>query len=94
MIALGCQVHPVRLVRLAAKLASIGNPSAITDVGTASLISTAAYSSARLNVLINLGAVSDSSWTAGLSGEMTAVADPSVWNLEVQNRVNEVLEVR
>lgn len=80
------------VARLAADLVSFGNPSAITDVGTAALVAAAAYGGARLNVLINLGAVRDDAWTADLREEMSRIPDPEAWNADVQSKVQSAVE--
>jgi formiminotetrahydrofolate cyclodeaminase len=96
----GAALPPLETMRVAAEVArlssdlvSFGNPSAITDVGTASLVAAAAYGAARLNVLINLGAVQDGDWVSGLQDEMRAIPDPYGWNEDVQSRVQTAVGV-
>src|SRR5579864_3519045 len=49
---------------LAEALVPIGNPSAVSDVGVAVTAARAAFHGARLNVEINLAAVSDEAWVS------------------------------
>jgi formiminotetrahydrofolate cyclodeaminase len=60
---------------LAGELAGIGNPSAISDVGTAALSARAGYHAGRLNVEINLAAVRDPVWVERMRSELDALAD-------------------
>lgn len=80
------------VARLSADLVSVGNPSAITDVGTAALVSVAAYDAARLNVLIDLASVQDGAWAAELRAALGEVPEPDRWNIEVQRQVQSALE--
>jgi len=57
-------------MRLAAELAAIGNPSAISDVGSAALALDAGYYAAKLNVEINLAAIRDEHFVAEIRGQM------------------------
>jgi formiminotetrahydrofolate cyclodeaminase len=80
------------VARLSADLVSFGNPSAITDVGTAALVASASHGAARLNVLVNLGAVEDTSWAADLRARLEQVPDPNRWNTDVQRQVQSAME--
>lgn len=80
----GAAVPPLETMRVAAEVANlaealvkIGNPSAITDVGTAALQARAAFHAARLNVLINLSAVKDASWVDATKQEAESIPDPA-----------------
>ncbi len=75
------------VARLSADLVTFGNPSAITDVGTASLLASAAYNAARLNVLINLDAIQDGAWSTRLRDNLGDIPDPERWNSQVQSGV-------
>jgi formiminotetrahydrofolate cyclodeaminase len=50
------------VLELAAAMVRLGNPSAVSDVGTAAAAARAGYEAARLNVEINLAAVEDETW--------------------------------
>lgn len=50
------------IIRLAERIAAIGNRSAISDVGSAAAAAWAGFEAARLNVEINLAAVRDEPW--------------------------------
>jgi formiminotetrahydrofolate cyclodeaminase len=65
-------------IDLASRMAEIGNPSAISDVGTAVLAARAAFLAARLNVEINVAAVRDEVWVADLRARLEAIPDPDV----------------
>jgi formiminotetrahydrofolate cyclodeaminase len=65
-----------RVVQLAVRTAEVGNPSAISDVGTAALAARAAFHAARLNVEINASAVRDIEWVAGLRREVSSIPVP------------------
>jgi formiminotetrahydrofolate cyclodeaminase len=80
------------VARLSADLVSFGNPSAITDVGTAALVASAAHGAARLNVLVNLNSVQDSSWASGLRTTLDQVPEPDRWNTDVQRQVQSAME--
>jgi methenyltetrahydrofolate cyclohydrolase len=54
----------VALLPLAERLAAIGNPNLITDVGVAVRLAEAAAHSARLNVLINTKSIRDAEFVA------------------------------
>jgi formiminotetrahydrofolate cyclodeaminase len=50
------------VLQLAASMVRIGNPSAVSDVGTAAASARAGFEAARLNVEINLAAIDDDIW--------------------------------
>jgi formiminotetrahydrofolate cyclodeaminase len=58
---------------LARLLVGIGNPSAVSDVGSAAAAARAGYDSARLNVEINLASMDDQEWCDSLQREMAAL---------------------
>lgn len=64
-----------RLLVLAGSLAPIGNPSAVSDVGTAALAARAGFHAARLNVEINVAAVRDTQWVGQIQSKLGAFAD-------------------
>jgi formiminotetrahydrofolate cyclodeaminase len=58
------------LMGLATRLAPIGNPNAISDVGSAALAIDAGYYAAKLNVEINLAAIKDEHFVQEIRGQM------------------------
>jgi formiminotetrahydrofolate cyclodeaminase len=60
---------------LARALVSIGNPSAVSDVGTAAVAARAGYEAARLNVEINVAGVTDQEWCAARRTDLAAMPD-------------------
>jgi formiminotetrahydrofolate cyclodeaminase len=71
------------VIRLAGRLAVIGNRSAISDVGSAALAAHAGYRAAQLNVEINLAAIRDADWVANLRGELAALPAPTAAEREI-----------
>jgi methenyltetrahydrofolate cyclohydrolase len=61
----------LRLVELAEQLLPVGNPNVITDVAAAAEAARAAATTARVNIEINLGGITDADQVA----EFTAIAD-------------------
>jgi methenyltetrahydrofolate cyclohydrolase len=80
------------IARQAAELVQFGNRSAITDVGSASLLADSAYRAARLNVDVNLQAIRDNDWKGDFQHRITEFRDPGDWNAAVQAEVTRVLE--
>lgn len=80
------------VARLALDLVSFGNRSAVTDVGTASLVAIAAFESAKYNVLINVTSVHDDSWRSAIWTAIEEVPEPGEWNARVQAVIREQLE--
>lgn len=80
------------VARLALDLVSFGNRSAVTDVGTASLVAIAAFESAKYNVLINVTSVRDDSWRSAIWTAIEEVPEPGEWNARVQAVIREQLE--
>lgn len=79
------------LAQLAGELAGIGSRSAISDVGTASWLASAAYEAARLNVEINLAGVDDPDWVQDVRKAALEIPDPQPGNAGVQQRVMYVI---
>ncbi len=52
------------LVPLCRRLLPLGNPAAVSDIGVAAACALAAFQSAELNVLINLGTLADAGYVA------------------------------
>ena len=73
----------------ALELVAIGNPSAISDVGSAALMAEAGYRAAKLNVEINLAAVTDEEWAAGIRQALSSLKEPRERNDAVQRVVLE-----
>jgi formiminotetrahydrofolate cyclodeaminase len=63
----------LRVCRLAATAAEIGNPGAVTDAGCAALFGEAAAQGAALNVQINLGSIEDEAYTRAAADEVAAI---------------------
>jgi formiminotetrahydrofolate cyclodeaminase len=62
-----------RVAALASELVAIGNRSAASDVGTAALSALAGFEAARLNVEINLAAIKDEGWVAGVRADLERI---------------------
>ncbi len=60
-----------RILEVAAEMVRIGNPSAVSDVGTAALAARAAFHAARLNVEINMAGVRDPSWVSSMRAQLS-----------------------
>jgi formiminotetrahydrofolate cyclodeaminase len=76
-----------RIADLAVRLVEIGNPSAVSDVGTAILSAKSAYHAARLNVEINLGSIEDAEWVEGVRRRLGEINDPDQAEHAVMRRV-------
>jgi methenyltetrahydrofolate cyclohydrolase len=59
-----------RVLDLAADLMTIGNRSAISDVGTAAGAARSSFDAARLNVEINLASIHDDVWVGGIRSKL------------------------
>jgi formiminotetrahydrofolate cyclodeaminase len=59
-----------RVLDLAAELMTIGNRSAISDVGTAAGAVRSSFDAARLNVEINLASIRDGIWVQGIRSKL------------------------
>lgn len=58
------------LLPLCRRLLPLGNPTAVSDIGVAATCAGAAYRSAELNVLINLGQLDDQAFVATVRREL------------------------
>lgn len=58
------------LLPLCRRLLPIGNPAAVSDIGVAAACAVAAFRSAELNVLINLGQLADADFVAAARREL------------------------
>lgn len=77
------------LVPLCRRLLPIGNPTAVSDTGVAAACAAAAYRSAELNVLINLGQLADTAYVATVREELARLGT------DLEDAVAEILrEVR
>lgn len=56
--------HALRVLELAALVAELGSPNAVSDSGVAALLAASALDGAALNVEINLGSIKDESFRA------------------------------
>jgi len=64
-----------RVLEIADEAARNGKRSAITDAGVASLLADAAVHGAELNVKINLNAISDRDFAAGVEARLKRIGD-------------------
>lgn len=79
------------IAQLCVRLAAIGNPSAISDVGTAALAARSAYHAGRLNVEINLHAINDAIWVDTVRRRMGEIDNPDEAECAVLQRVMETV---
>jgi formiminotetrahydrofolate cyclodeaminase len=79
-----------RIAVLASRVVEIGNPSAISDVGTAALAARSAFHAARLNVEINAALVRDIAWVERLLRDASEVPTPD----QIEERVVAAVELR
>ncbi len=56
--------HALDVLALAARVAELGNPNAVSDAGVAALLAGSALEGAALNVEINLGSIKDEDYRA------------------------------
>lgn len=63
------------LLPLCRRLLPIGNPTAVSDIGVAAACAGAAFRSAELNVLINLGQLGDEGYVVNARRELAALGD-------------------
>jgi len=75
-----------RVLEIALDLVQFGNRSAISDVGTAALAARAGYGAGVLNVDINLAAIKDAAWNAGIREEVSAFPDVEALEREILDR--------
>lgn len=74
-------------IRLAQRLTPIGNPSAISDVGSAALSLQAGFHAARLNVDINLASIKDETYVGVVREGMPRIAETDATCREVMQVV-------
>jgi formiminotetrahydrofolate cyclodeaminase len=67
----------------ARELVGIGNPSAISDVGTAAAAARAGFHAARLNVEINVAGVHDEGWRQDTLKALASMPDVDVLEREI-----------
>ncbi len=63
------------IVPLCRRLLPIGNPTAVSDIGVAAACAQAAFRSAELNVLINLGTLKDEGYVATARRELAELGE-------------------
>ena len=80
-----------RVIELSAELAKIGNPSAISDVGSAAAAARAGFDGALLNVEINLAAIDDGEWVDGIRATLLALPSVAGQVDEINRHVLEVI---
>lgn len=76
---------------LAGQLVSIGNRSAVSDVGTAALAARSGYHAAALNVEINLASIRDDAWVTEIRRSLSEFANPDVVEQSVMTRVGSII---
>lgn len=74
------------IVPLCRRLLPIGNPTAVSDIGVAAACALAAFRSAELNVLINLGTLKDAGYVATAREELASLGE------SIEQETGEVLE--
>jgi len=74
------------IVPLCRRLLPIGNPAAVSDIGVAAACALAAFRSAELNVLINLGTLKDRGYVVGARRELGDLGEG------IESAVAEILE--
>jgi methenyltetrahydrofolate cyclohydrolase len=84
--------HALGVLELAARVAELGNPNAVSDAGVAALLAASALEGAALNVEINLGSIKDDAYR-GASEETvrSARADGATLRDEALAKVREAL---
>jgi formiminotetrahydrofolate cyclodeaminase len=79
LVAMDAPLRVIRACRSAlepiARLADIGNPNLISDVGVATILAEAALRAAKLNVEINLRSLEDKALSSATRGEIERAAD-------------------
>ena len=73
-IAEGC----LDVMKLAERIAVIGNPSAITDAAVSSIIARAALRSASYNVVVNLKLIKDEAYNEAMYAKLEAMQNEAV----------------
>lgn len=79
------------VIDIARELVSIGNSSAVSDVGSAALAARAGYWAARLNVDINLAAIDDAEWAAGIRESLMNIPVPDEAEQEITEATRAVI---
>lgn len=80
------------VLKLAEKMADIGNPRAITDTGVAALCAAAAVEGAMLNVVINLNELGDAQFTVNIREKMLSFGEVDKIKESVLARVKEKID--
>jgi formiminotetrahydrofolate cyclodeaminase len=75
------------IVPLCRRLLPIGNPTAVSDIGVAAACALAAFHSAEMNVLINLGTLKDEGYVAAARRELADLG------AGIDGQVAEILKV-
>ena len=81
----------LRVMQLAIQAASLGNPNAITDAGTAAAFAHAAITGAGYNVRINTLTIEDENIVNQLIAELTSIENRSV---QFMKQINSILKDR
>lgn len=79
------------VIRLAGELVRIGNPSAVSDVGTAAMAAFSGFEAARLNVEINVRAVQDAAWVSATQHELQSLGQPVEAVRRIMDLVNSII---
>jgi methenyltetrahydrofolate cyclohydrolase len=79
------------VAQLARELVEFGNPSAISDVGSAAFAAYAGFHAAQLNVEINVHDVRDQTWVDSIRSRMASIPSPDEKVPEVASRVRAVM---
>ncbi|MGH2441590.1 MAG: cyclodeaminase/cyclohydrolase family protein [Chloroflexota bacterium] len=80
------------VLQLAGELVGIGNPAAVSDVGTAALAARAGFHAARLNVEINLAAVEDKAWSSGVSAMLSVYPDVDAMEQRIVSATQSIIK--
>jgi methenyltetrahydrofolate cyclohydrolase len=84
--------HALAVLALAARVAELGNPNAVSDAGVAALLAASALEGAALNVEINLGSIKDDDYrTASAETVRNARADGAKLRDEALGAVRKAL---
>lgn len=79
VVAMDAPLQVIRACRSAlepiARLAEIGNPNLISDVGVAAILAEAALRAAKLNVEVNLQSLEDQALSSAVRGEIERAAE-------------------
>jgi methenyltetrahydrofolate cyclohydrolase len=84
--------HALGVLALAARVAELGNPNAVSDAGVAALLGASALEGAAFNVEINLGSIKDEAYrAASTEAVQTARAEGAALRDEALAKVREAL---